>query len=128
MARASPTASSSRASGERPGSAFSLSVLRAGCTTRARPLVAPWLWLAEFVKLDFVVLFRRLEELNRLRRHHGRDRMLVDELRMRVAPQQDAEIVEPGDDPLQFHAIDEKYGDGRLVLSNMVEKHVLNVL
>ena len=48
----------------------------------------------------FVVLFGRLEELNRLRRHHRRDRVLVDQLRMRITPQQDAEIVEPSDNSL----------------------------
>jgi hypothetical protein len=41
-------------------------------------------------------LFNRLEHGDRGRRHDGGDRVLVDELRMAVAPQEHAEIVEPG--------------------------------
>jgi hypothetical protein len=47
---------------------------------------------------------------------------------MRVAPQQDAEIVKPGDNPLQFNAIDEKHGNWGLVLPHVVKKDVLYVL
>ena len=64
-------------------------------------------------------------ELNGLTRHDGRDGVLVDELRMSVAAQQDAEIIEPGHDALQLHAIHEKDGQRRLVLANMIEKRVL---
>ena len=38
--------------------------------------------------------------------HDGRDRMLVHELRVTVAAQQHTEIVEPGHDALQLHAVD----------------------
>ncbi len=51
-----------------------------------------------------------LEQLDRLARHDGRDRMLVDKLRMTIAPEQETEIVEPGDDALQFDAIDQEDG------------------
>jgi hypothetical protein len=47
---------------------------------------------------------------------------------MRITPQQDAEIVKPGDNPLQFNAIDEKHCNRGLVLPNVVEKDVLHVL
>eukprot|EP01012_Entosiphon_sulcatum_P012985 TRINITY_DN18264_c0_g1_i1.p2 TRINITY_DN18264_c0_g1~~TRINITY_DN18264_c0_g1_i1.p2 ORF type:complete len:107 (-),score=14.74 TRINITY_DN18264_c0_g1_i1:85-405(-) len=60
--------------------------------------------------------------------HDGRDRVLVDELRMAVAAQQHAEIIEPGDDSLQLHAIDQKDGERRLVLADVIEKGVLEVL
>ena len=40
--------------------------------------------------------------------------MLVDELRMSIPAQQDTKIVEPGHDPLQLDAIDEKDGQRRL--------------
>src|SRR3546814_13417874 len=54
--------------------------------------------------------------------------MLVDKLRVRIATKQHAKIVEPRHDTLQLHAVDEKDGDGGLVLANMIEKDVLNVL
>ena len=54
--------------------------------------------------------------------------MLVHELRVTVAPEQQAEIVEPCDNPLQFHAIDQEDRERRLGFANMVEKGVLKVL
>ena len=117
---ARPTASSSCSSGARspPGRCF-----RAGCRTRSTnrgrgaavcggagavhrltPSRVPW----------------RLEELNRPGGHHRGDRVLVDELRMRVAPQQHGEIVEPRDDALQFDAVHQEDGDRGLVLSDVV--------
>ena len=68
------------------------------------------------------------DELDRLTRHDGRYRVLVDELRMSVPAQQHAEIIEPGHDALQLHAVDEKDGQRRLVLANVVEKRVLKTL
>src|SRR5262249_9115741 len=49
-----------------------------------------------------------LEQLDRSTRHDGRDRMLVDKLRVTVAPEQETEIVEPGDNALQLRSIDQK--------------------
>ena len=54
--------------------------------------------------------------------------MLVDQLGMPVAPKQDAEIVEPSHEPLQFYPVDEKNRDRRLGLSHVIEKRVLEVL
>ncbi len=34
--------------------------------------------------------------------------MLVDKLRMTVAPKQQAEVVKPGNNPLQLHSVDQK--------------------
>jgi hypothetical protein len=51
--------------------------------------------------------------------------MLVDELRVPVAAEQDAEIIEPSHHSLQLDAIHEKDGQRSLVLANMIEKSVL---
>jgi hypothetical protein len=66
--------------------------------------------------------------MDRLAGHDGRDRVLVDQLRMTVTPQQDAEIVEPRDNPLQLDPIDEEDRQGRLVLADVIEKGVLEAL
>src|ERR1700733_12044118 len=47
---------------------------------------------------------------------------------MRVAAQQDGVIIEPGDDALQFHTVDQKNSDRRFVLANIVQENLLNVL
>ena len=70
----------------------------------------------------------RVHEMHRLTRHDGRDGVLVDELRVPVAPQQDAEIVEPGDDALQLHAVDQEDRQRRFVLAHMVQERVLKAL
>src|ERR1700750_2307634 len=72
--------------------------------------------------------FVSVEQLDGRDRHDGRDRMLVDELRMTVAAQQHREVVEPGDDPLQFDAVDQEDRDRRLVLAQMVQEDILNIL
>src|SRR5439155_22568785 len=68
------------------------------------------------------------EELHGLGRHDRGNRMLVDELRMCVAAQQYREIIEPGDDALQLHAVHQEYGDRHLALPNVIQENVLNVL
>jgi hypothetical protein len=47
---------------------------------------------------------------------------------MAVASQQNAEIIEPGHEALQFDAVDEKNGDRGLGLAHMVEERVLQIL
>ena len=54
--------------------------------------------------------------------------MLVDQLRMRVTAQQDAEIVEPRHDPLQLDAVDQEDGDRELLFAKVVQEGVLEVL
>ena len=51
--------------------------------------------------------------------------MLVDKLRVPVAPEKNAKIVKPSHDPLQLNAIDEKDRKRSLVFPNMIEKGVL---
>jgi hypothetical protein len=47
---------------------------------------------------------------------------------MAIATQQNTEIVEPTDDTLQLHTIDQKDGERRFVFANVVEKCVLQIL
>jgi len=47
---------------------------------------------------------------------------------MPVAAQQDAEIIEPGDDTLQFDAVDQEDRERNLVLADKIEKSVLQIL
>src|SRR5690348_16639560 len=129
MARASPTASSSRISGERPALPLrAAAVLRLGWMTRQRPTDPPRPPAAASMPSDFFSRLSGLEELDRSRRHYRGDRVLVDKLGVGVAAQQDAEIVEPGDDALELDAVDEEDRDGGLVLPHIVQKNVLNVL
>jgi hypothetical protein len=44
---------------------------------------------------------------------------------MTVAPEQQAKIVEPGDNALQLHAIDQEDRQGSLGLANVIEEGVL---
>src|SRR6185295_10582867 len=43
-------------------------------------------------------VFGALEQLDRVTRHDGRDRVLVDELGVSIPPQQHTEVIEPGHD------------------------------
>src|SRR5690349_9912485 len=129
IAAARPIASSSRPSGERASSRVSLGAsLSTGWSTRQRPVEGIRSSCAAVIRSGFVALFARLEELDGLRRHDRRDRVLVDKLRMRIAPEQYAEIVEPGNDALELYAIDEEHGDRSLVLADVIEEDILNVL
>src|SRR5271166_2349487 len=47
---------------------------------------------------------------------------------MRVAPQQHAEIIKPGNNALELDAVDEKHGYRCFVLTHMVQKDILNIL
>ena len=51
--------------------------------------------------------------------------MLVDKLRMPIAPQKHAEIIEPSDDALQFHSIDKENRKGSFILANVIEEGIL---
>ena len=61
----------------------------------------------------------------RSRRHDGGDRMLVDELRRPIPPQQQREGVEPGDHALQLHAFDEENRHRHLGAANAVQELIL---
>jgi hypothetical protein len=69
-----------------------------------------------------------IEKGDRPARHDCRDGVLVDELRVTVAAQKHAEIVEPRDNALQLDAVDQKDRKWRLVFSNVIEKGVLQIL
>src|ERR1700712_3455721 len=47
---------------------------------------------------------------------------------MAIPSQQDGKVIEPGDNPLKFDAINEKHRNRRLVFPHMVQEHVLNIL
>jgi len=80
------------------------------------------------LRLSVTGLLAALEQLDRLRRHDRRNRVLVHQLRMRVPSQQYAEIIEPSNDPLEFNAVDKKDGNRSFILADMVKEYVLNVL
>ena len=80
--------------------------------TIARPVFAPLSSGSDGRRVDHAgaasnqafsppALFAAFEQLDRMTRHDGRDRVLVDELRMPIPPQQHAKIVEPGHNALQ---------------------------
>ena len=54
--------------------------------------------------------------------------MLIDQLRLAVATQQDAEVVEPADNALELDTIDEEDGERRLRLAHAVQERVLQIL
>src|SRR5690348_17443090 len=60
--------------------------------------------------------------------HHGRDRVLVNQLRLTVPAQKNAEIVEPSDVSLKLDAIHQEDGHRRLALTHGIQKSVLKVL
>src|SRR5262249_31670451 len=68
------------------------------------------------------------EQLDRMTRHDRRDRVLVNQLRVPVATQKHAEIIEPGHDALQFNPVDQKDRERSFVLSDMVQEGVLEIL
>src|ERR1700730_16102930 len=84
--------------------------------------------LADHASALFRSLLGGVIKLHGSGRHDGGDRMFVDELRMRVAAQEHAKIVEPTHDPLQFDAVHEKDSQGNLMLADMIEKSILQVL
>ena len=61
-------------------------------------------------------------DVERTRRHDRGNGMLVDELGLAITAQQHGEIVEPGNDALKLHALDEEHRDGRLGTAQRVQK------
>src|ERR1700722_18055456 len=106
IAAVSPTASASRASAS-----------RSAASARPRLLGSTWMTKARLLKSAFG---RLVLKLDRAHRHHGRDRVLVDQLGLTVPAQQHAEIVEPGDVALQLDAVDQEEGHGRFALADRV--------
>jgi hypothetical protein len=54
--------------------------------------------------------------------------MLVDKLGLPVTPQEHAEIVEPGNDTLKFHPVDQEDRYRNLCLADVIEKSILQIL
>ena len=74
------------------------------------------------------VILPLIAERYRLGRHDGRYRMFVYKLRMAVAPQQHAEVVEPGNHALKFYPVYQEDGDGNFAFSDGIQKSVLKIL
>jgi hypothetical protein len=73
-------------------------------------------------------VFAGFEHLDWMARHDRRNSVFVNKLRMTVSTQKHTKIVEPGDNALQFHAINQENGEGNFVFANEIEKSVLEVL
>jgi hypothetical protein len=69
-----------------------------------------------------------IEELDWGTWHYSRNRVLINQLRLGIAPKQQAEIVKPGDNTLKFNAIHQEDCDWYLLLANVVEEGILKVL
>src|SRR5262249_14227837 len=54
--------------------------------------------------------------------------VFINKLRMPVATQQHAEIIEPGNDALEFHAIHQENGEWNFIFADVIEKGVLKIL
>src|ERR1700675_3952831 len=66
-----------------------------------------------------------LEKLYRMTWHDGRNGVLVDQLRMPIATQQHAEIIEPSDHALQLDAVHQEDGERNFGFADVVEEGVL---
>jgi hypothetical protein len=54
--------------------------------------------------------------------------MLVNQLRMRITPQQNGEIIEPGHNTLQFDTVHQEDRDRHLAFADAVQENVLDAL
>jgi hypothetical protein len=76
----------------------------------------------------FATLVDLIEQLNGLSRHDGGNGVFVNQLRVSIPAQKDAEIIEPGDDTLKLDAIDKEYRQRDFLLPDIIEKCVLKIL
>ena len=70
-------------------------------------------------------LLGAFEQLDRVTGHDGRYRVLVDELRVAIATQEHAEIIEPGHHALQLDAVHQENREWDLGLADVIEECVL---
>src|ERR1700737_3081591 len=89
-----------------------------------RPLQGSWVPISAFPRGGVLAAF---EQLDRGARHNGRDRVLVYKLRMTVAPEQKAEIVEPCNTSLQLYPVDQKARQRRLGFTYVVQEGILRI-
>jgi hypothetical protein len=61
-------------------------------------------------------------------RHDGRDCVLIDELGMPIATQEDAKIIEPSHNALQLDSVHEKNRERDFILAYKVQERVLQIL
>src|SRR5262245_4139532 len=80
------------------------------------------------VERSVVAHMLRIEQLDRRARHYRRNGVLIDQLGLRIAAQQQAEVIEPGDHALQLDAVHEEDRDRDFLLADVVEKSILKVL
>ncbi|PAV93087.1 hypothetical protein WR25_25301 [Diploscapter pachys] len=64
-------------------------------------------------------------QVHRAGRHDRGDGVLVDQLRLAVAAEQHGEIVEPGNDTLEFDALHQEHGDRGLGAAQRIQEEVL---
>jgi hypothetical protein len=74
------------------------------------------------------LVLARLKHLYGVSGHDRRDGVLVNKLGMPVSPQQQTEIIEPGDNSLELDAIDEENGERDFVFSDKIQKCILQIL
>jgi hypothetical protein len=60
--------------------------------------------------------------------HDRRYGVLVHQLRVTIPPQQDAEVIEPRHDALQFDAVDQENREWRFAFADVIKKCVLKIL
>jgi hypothetical protein len=72
-------------------------------------------------------LFGRVEHLNRMSRHYCGYGVLVDKLRVAIAPQKHTKIIEPADNPLKLDAVHQENGEGNFIFTDEIEKSILQV-
>src|SRR4051794_14211466 len=124
IASARPFASSRRASDDRRDPSRGIS----GTTMTARSpratSIAPLPSKLFRVVLRIVPQLRRIE-VERLIRLQGRDRVLIDQLDLATTFEQNRELVESGDRPLQHDAIDQEQGHSLLLACRGRQEQVL---
>ncbi|MFT6659606.1 MAG: hypothetical protein ACJAZW_002784 [Maritalea sp.] len=69
-----------------------------------------------------------VKQLNWSTRHYCRNGMFVNQLRLGLAAQQQTKIVEPRNNALQLHTIDQKNRHGYFVFPDIVKERILQVL
>src|SRR5262249_4028448 len=99
---------------------------RGGRTEKIGTLITAAYFQSDFISGRWLV--GPLEELDRVTRHDGRDRVLVNELGMPIPPQQHTEVVEPGHNALQFDTVHQENGERYFAFADMIEKSILQIL
>jgi hypothetical protein len=69
---------------------------------------------------SIVIVRGGLIELNRLRGHNGGDGVLIDQLRLSIAAQQNAKVIKPTYNTLQFDSIHKEYRQRRSGFTNTI--------